>query len=101
MSRHWIRSLLPFTHLWQPDDIPMLYNTKPCFNDTAWSTDWTSRHVQWEVLQVFEDSYRLGIDWATVDPEIDWRTYERGVVCAVLRWVVDHTDPHCFFRWEF
>ncbi|TFH41361.1 MAG: hypothetical protein E4H01_15105, partial [Lysobacterales bacterium] len=78
-SIHFIRSLLPFTHLWQPFDVPMIYNTKPCLNSTCWYlSDWVSKHVQWEVLTIFAQSAKLGINWAEVDPEIDWVTYQRG-----------------------
>ena len=98
----WIRGVLPFTHLWQPQDLPMLYNTKPCLNSTSWFLSvWVSKHVQWEVLQVFAQSHKLGIDWAAIDPEIDWNKYHRGITTAVLRWVVDHTDPEWMFRCEF
>ena len=60
---HHIRGMLPFTHLWQPADITMLYNTKPCLNSTCWYlSDWVSKHVIWEVLRVFQQSRQLGID---------------------------------------
>jgi hypothetical protein len=99
---HFIRCLLPFTHLWQPYDVPMLYNTKPCLNSTCWYlSDWVSKHVQWEVLQTFMHSSKLGINWAEIDPDIDWATYQRGVTTAVLRWMVDHTDPAWLFSAEF
>ncbi|MHB9033813.1 MAG: hypothetical protein ACYC6L_12295 [Anaerolineae bacterium] len=98
----WIRGVLPFTYLWQPQDLPMLYNTKPCLNSTSWFlSDWVSHCVEWEVLLIFAHSHQLGIDWAAIDPEIDWNKYHRGVSTAVLRWVVDHTDPEWMFRSEF
>ena len=98
----WIRGVLPFTHLWQPQDMQMVYNTKPCLNSTAWFlSDWVSKHVQWEVLQVFEHSWKNGIDWAVIDPEIDWHTYHRGVTTAVLRWMIDHSDPAWMFMSEY
>ncbi len=101
-ARHWIRCLIPFTHLWEPGDQPMIYNTKPCFNTTCWFlSDWTAKHVQWEVLTVFAASERLGIDWAQVDPDIDWATYQRGVTTAVLRWMIDHRDPDWLSRSEY
>jgi hypothetical protein len=46
-------------------------------------------------------SEKLGIDWAEVDPEVDWNTYQRGVTSAVLRWMIDHEDPEWMFRSEF
>lgn len=99
---HWIRCMLPFTHLWEPYDMPMLYNTKPCLNSTCWFlSDWVSKHVQWEVLRVFSESKRLGIDWAEIDPEVDWRTYQRGVTTAVLRWMIDSQDPDWMFASEY
>ncbi|NLV73702.1 MAG: hypothetical protein GXY52_03305 [Chloroflexi bacterium] len=98
----WIRSVLPFTYLWQPIDQPMLYNTKPCLCSTAWFlSDWVSKCVLWEVLRVFGDSWRHGIDWGLVDPELDWHTYHRGILTAVLRWMVDHKDPDWVWRSEF
>jgi hypothetical protein len=98
----WIRGVIPFTHLWEPLDLPMIYNTKPCLNTTAWFlSDWVSKHVQWEVLRTFKLSRELGIDWAEIDPEIDWHTYHRGVTVAVLRWFIDHEDPEWMFRSEY
>lgn len=97
----WIRSLLPFTHLWEPSrgEVKMLYNTKPCLCSSDWYfANWVRDHVQWEVLETFALSIQHGIDWAHEDPEIDWRTYHRGITVAVLRWMLDHTDdtwrPH-------
>ena len=101
-ARHWIRSLLPFTHLWQPIDMDMVYNTKPCLNSTSWFlSDWVSKHVIWEVLKTFANSMKLGINWAEIDPEIDWDTYQRGVSTAVLRWMIDHNDPQWMFNSEY
>jgi len=101
-ARHWIRCVIPFTHLWEPEGVQMIYNTKPCFNTTCWFlADWTSRHVQWEILEVFATSGKLGIDWAKIDPEIDWNRYHRGVTTAVLRWMVDHSDPEWMLKSKF
>ncbi|MBN1874264.1 MAG: hypothetical protein JXA33_08530 [Anaerolineae bacterium] len=92
---HWIRALLPFTHLWQPNQLSMLYNTKPCLCSSDWYfANWVRDHVQWEVLETFALSIDLGIDWADVDPEVDWHTYHKGITIAALRWMVDHTDAH-------
>ncbi|MBP3962444.1 hypothetical protein [Paenibacillus lignilyticus] len=96
---YWIRSVLPFTHLWQPADKPMLYNTKPCFCSSDWYfANWVRDHVQWEVLETFAESYRLGIDWAVIDPAIDWTRYREGITNAAMRWMIDHRDatwmPH-------
>jgi hypothetical protein len=94
---YWLRSLLPFTHLWQPKDTPMLYNTKPCFCSSDWYfANWVRDHVQWEVLETFASSAALGIDWKEIDPELDWHTYQEGVTNAALRWMVDHTED----RWR-
>jgi hypothetical protein len=101
-ARHWIRCLLPFTHLWEPPDMAMIYNTKPCLSSTSWFlSDWTAKHVQWEVLSVFARSRELGIDWSEVDPEVDWGRYQEGVTTAVLRWMIDHEDAEWMFRSEF
>jgi hypothetical protein len=96
---YWIRALLPFTHLWQPPHLPMMYNTKPCLCASDWYfANWVRDHVQWEALETFALSIQLGIDWAEIDPELDWHTYHRGITVASLRWMVDHTDgnwlPH-------
>ncbi len=88
---HWIRSLLPFTHLWQPGDKPMIYNTKPCLCSSDWFfANWVRDHVQWEVLETFAMSLARDIDWAAVDPEIDWHRFHRGITVAVMRWMLDH-----------
>ena len=88
---HWIRSLLPFTHLWEPDGMPMLYNTKPCLCASDWFfANWVRDHVQWEVLETFALSREHGIRWREVDPDIDWRRYQEGVTTAALRWLIDH-----------
>ncbi len=91
---HWVRSLLVFTHLWQPEEVVELYNTKPCLNQTVWyGSSWVDNHVQWEVLRTFATSSELGIDWGKADPGIDWHRYQKGITIAVLRWMVDHADP--------
>lgn len=90
---HWIRSLLPFTHLWQPDEIPQVYNTKPCFCPTDyWLKNWVTNDVQWEVLLTFTLSADLGIDWGEIDPEINWHRYQKGITVAALRWMIDHEE---------
>ena len=96
---HWIRALLPFTHLWHPKNVPMVYNTKPCLCSSDWYfANWVRDHVQWEVLETFAISLDHGIDWGAVDPEIDWHRYHKGITVATLRWMIDHTDdtwrPH-------
>jgi len=89
---HWIRALLPFTHLWEPASVKMLYNTKPCLCSSDWFfANWVRDHVQWEVLETFSMSVELGIDWGEIDPEIDWHRFHEGVSVAALRWMVDHT----------
>ncbi len=100
-ARYWIRCLIPFTHLWQPGDMEMVYNTKACFCSTSWFlSDWTSKHVQWEVLTVFSKSHALGIDWAKLDPEVDWERFHRGITTAALRWMIDHEDASWMYRYE-
>ena len=101
-AKHWIRCLLPFTHLWEPADMTMIYNTKPCLCSTSWFlSDWTAKHVQWEVLNVFARSREQGIDWSKIDPEVDWARYQEGVTTAAMRWMIDHQDPEWMFRSEF
>lgn len=96
---YWIRSLIPFTNLWQPEGVANLYNTKPCFSSSDWYfANWVRDHVQWEVLSVFSMSFAHGINWAKVDTEIDWKTFHEGVTNAAIRWMNVHTDgnwrPH-------
>lgn len=96
---YWIRSILPFTQLWEPADSPMLYCTKPCLCSSDWYfANWVRDHVQWEVLAVFAASSKQGINWSEVDKEIDWKRFHQGVTTAALRWMVVHTDdtwrPH-------
>jgi len=74
---YWIRSILPFTNLWEPDNIQELYNTKPCFCSSDWYfANWVRDHVQWEVLSVFAASSSMGIQWAKIDPDIDWKSFQ-------------------------
>ncbi|MCQ6561064.1 hypothetical protein [Paenibacillus mendelii] len=96
---YWLRCLIPFTHLWQPKDVPMMYNTKPCLCSSDWYfANWVRDHVQWEVLETFASSEALGIDWNEWDTEIDWHRFQEGITVAALRWMVDHRDnqwrPH-------
>jgi len=91
---HFIRSLLPFTNLWETSAVKMAYQPKPLFGATAWhAMDWTSRNIMWHILMLFELFWKLGIDWAEVDRDIDWDTFQKGVTHAGLRWIADHTDP--------
>jgi hypothetical protein len=96
---YWLRSLIPFTHLWESKTVPNLYNTKPCLCCSDWYfANWVRDHVQWEVLTSFASSAALGFEWNKIDPEIDWRLFQEGVTTAVFRWMVDHRDntwrPH-------
>ncbi|MDR1172721.1 MAG: hypothetical protein LBL24_09730 [Bacteroidales bacterium] len=96
---YWMRTILPFTHLWEPAKLPMLYNTKPVLSSSDWYfANWVRDHVQWEVLAVFVQSVSEGIRWEEVDPEIDWLKFHRGITNAAIRWMNVHTDnnwrPH-------
>jgi hypothetical protein len=92
-SIHWTRTLLVFTHLWQPEERPMLYNTKPCLDATDWYlSSWVDNHVQWEVLQSFAGFVKEGADFAKLDPEVDWNRYHLGITTAAFRWMMDHAD---------
>lgn len=87
---YWLRGHLVFTHLWEPRGINDLYCTKPCFCATDWATtSWVDTHVQWEVIQTLATANAFGIDWAEVDPEIDWHRYEKGIACAATHWLLD------------
>ncbi|MBN1292829.1 MAG: hypothetical protein JXB48_13390 [Candidatus Latescibacteria bacterium] len=96
---YWIRSLIPFTHLWETPAVNMMYNTKPCLCSSDWYfANWVRDHVQWEVLSVFKVSSDYGIKWEEVDPEIDWTRYFKGVTVAAIRWMHTSKDndwrPH-------
>lgn len=96
---YWLRTVLPFTHLWEPDGMPMLYNTKPCLCSSDWYfANWVRDHVQWEVLSFFAQSASEHIDWRELDPDIDWLRFRQGITLAAARWMVDHTKekwmPH-------
>ncbi|TDD99012.1 hypothetical protein [Jiangella asiatica] len=98
-TAHWLRTLLAFTHLWEPPGLPMTYNTKPCLCSSDWYfANWVRDHVQWEVLTTFALAAGHGLDLAAADPEIDWRRYQEGVTWAAVRWLLEHRDdtwrPH-------
>lgn len=89
-ARYWLRSLIPFTHLWEHDEMEMLYNTKPCLVASIWTVvSWVNNHVIWEVLSVFETMDELHMDWTELDPELDWDRYHEGITTAVMRWMID------------
>lgn len=98
-ARHWLRSLLVFTHLWSPRGRPMTYNTKPCLCSSDWYfANWVRDHVQWEVIASIALAGEEGVDLAAVDDELDWDSYLRGVLGAGSRWLLDHREdtwrPH-------
>ena len=99
-ARHWLRTLLVFTQLWQPTYGPeMIFNTKPCLCASDWYfANWVRDHVQWEVLETFAAAARVGVDLAGADPDLDWHRYQQGICHAALRWLIDHRDevwrPH-------
>ena len=87
---YWIRCLLPFTNLWEPEPDSMLYNTKPCLCSSDWYfANWVRDHVQWEVLTVFALSVKYHINWSAIDTEIDWEAYHAGITAAAARWMID------------
>lgn len=96
---YWIRTVLPFTSLWEPSDVKNMYDTKPCFSSSDWYfANWVRDHVQWEVLSVFAQSATRKINWAQIDPEIDWLRFHKGITNAAIWWMSLHTDnswkPH-------
>ncbi|MFQ8826958.1 MAG: hypothetical protein ACLR76_05470 [Alistipes sp.] len=92
---YWIRTILPFTHLWEPEGMPSLYYTKPVLSSSDWYfANWVRDHVQWEVLGVFAQSARENIRWDEIDPEIDWLKFQRGITNAALQWMSVHTDDN-------
>ena len=100
-ARHFLRSVLPFTYLAEPSTMKLLYETKPLYGTTGWHyIAWTDRCVQWQIILLIDLCTQLGLDWTEMDPEIDWATYQRGVVTAGLRWMVDHNDPEWMLKCE-
>ncbi|MFA5814530.1 MAG: hypothetical protein WC865_02805 [Bacteroidales bacterium] len=98
-SIYWMRTILPFTHLWEPADVKMIYNTKPVLSSSDWYfANWVRDHVQWEVLSVFSESTSRGIRWDQIDPEMDWKRFHEGITVAAIRWIIVHTEnnwrPH-------
>lgn len=97
---YWMRTILPFTNLWQPKNQPnVLYYTKPVFSSSDWYfANWVRDHVQWEVLSVFRDLGARNIQWGDIDTEIDWRRFHEGITVAAIEWMIVHTDdswrPH-------
>ena len=96
---YFLRSLLVFTHLRRPRDIPSLYNTKPCLCCSDWYfANWVRDFVQWEVLHCINHARSLGIRWEEIDPELDWLKYVEGVTTATYNWMADHNKnnwrPH-------
>jgi hypothetical protein len=92
---YWMRTILPFTHLWEPADVKMLYNTKPVLSSSDWYfANWVRDHVQWEVLSVFSFSASRGIRWDKIDPEIDWKRFHEGITNAAIRWLNIHTEDN-------
>jgi hypothetical protein len=89
-AAYWLRSLLPFTHLWEHPDLEMCFNTKPCFVASLWTAiSWVNHHVIWEALDIFQLFEELAIDPAAIDPDVDWLTYQRGITHAAMNWVID------------
>lgn len=98
-AKYFLRSLLAFTHLRRPKNIPSLYNTKPCLCCSDWYfANWVRDFVQWEVLRCIAEAESLGISWVEIDPEIDWLRYIEGVTTAAYNWMADHSKnnwrPH-------
>lgn len=89
---YWMRTLLAFTHVWEPEGLPMLYNTKPVLSSSDWYfANWVRDHVQWEVLSVFADVAKYDLKWDEIDPEIDWLRYQEGITNAAIRWMAAQT----------
>jgi hypothetical protein len=87
---YWNRALLPFTHLWEPEGVHDLYCTKPCLCASDWMlSNWVTNHVEWEVIQALVIAEELGIDWAEIDPAIDWHRYAEGIAAATTYWILD------------
>ncbi len=93
-ARHFLRCLLPFTYMWEPEGKALLYDTKPLWGTTGWHyMAWTDRCVLWQILLFFDLAGQLGLECAELDPELDWVAYRRGAAAAGLRWLIDSSDP--------
>jgi hypothetical protein len=91
-SIYWMRTILAFTHLWEPKGLSMLYNTKPVLSSSDWYfANWVRDHVQWEVLTVFANVASLNLKWDEIDPEIDWLRFHEGITNAAIRWMIAQT----------
>ncbi|TVZ14939.1 hypothetical protein JM81_1156 [Maribacter sp. MAR_2009_72] len=89
---YWMRTLLAFTHLWEPDNLSMMYDTKPVLSSSDWYfANWVRDHVQWEVLAVFADVAQNNLKWDEIDPDIDWLRYQEGITNAAIRWMATVT----------
>lgn len=108
-AKCFLRSLLAFTHLRRPKNVPSLYNTKPCLCCSDWYfANWVRDFVQWEVLRCIAEAEALGISWVEIDPEIDWLKYIEGVTTAAYNWMADrkkynwrpHNIPDTLQRYE-
>ncbi|MFC4219480.1 hypothetical protein [Flagellimonas marina] len=89
---YWMRTLLAFTHLWEPDNLSMMYYTKPVLSSSDWYfANWVRDHVQWEVLAVFADVAQNNLKWDEIDPDIDWLRYQEGITNAAIRWMAAQT----------
>jgi len=91
---YWMRTLFAFTHLWEPKEVEMLYNTKPVLSSSDWYfANWVRDHVQWEVLAVFASLDLREIRWSEVDPAFDWLKFQEGITNAAIRWM-NGPDDH-------
>ena len=94
-SIFWMRTILPFTHMWEPANVKLLYNTKPVLSSSDWYfANWVRDDVQWEVLSVFAASAKRGIRWELIDTAINWKRFQEGVTNAAIRWINVHTDDN-------
>ncbi len=85
---YWMRTLIVFTHVWETENVKMLYNTKPVLSSSDWYfANWVRDHVQWEVLSVFAEVAHHQLKWDEIDPEIDWIRYQTGITNAIIRWI--------------
>ncbi len=100
-ARHFLRSILVFTHLEHAARHELLYEPSPLFGTTGWHyMAWTDRNVIWHLLMGLDMCRQIGFDWASLDPDLDWRTFQRGAAIAGMRWLVDHRDADWMARCE-
>jgi len=88
-----MRTILAFTPLWEPNGLPMLYDTKPVLSSSDWYfANGSAHHVAvGGNFAVFADVARYNLKWDEIDPEIDWLRFHEALPNAGIRWMAAQT----------